>query len=78
MSHRSIVYPRKGQPIRSFIADSDQCFGRVTMNEPTPVNENTNQGNGHGIDDGPSLHTRMAFAGAWILIAVAGVIGRIC
>lgn len=47
------------------------------MNEPTPVNDNTNQTDGHSFDDGPSLHTRMAFAGAWILIAVAGIIGRI-
>lgn len=27
-------------------------------------------------DNGPPLHTRLAFASAWILIAVAGIIGR--
>lgn len=27
-------------------------------------------------EDGPSLHTRLAFAGTWMLIAVAGILGR--
>lgn len=27
--------------------------------------------------NGPSLHTRIAFASTWIIIAVAGIIGKI-
>ena len=37
-----------------------------------------NEGNASWYDgsDGPALHTRLAFAGAWILIAVAGILGK--
>lgn len=38
--------------------------------------ENSNISQWNDNDNGPPLHTRIAFASAWIFIAVAGIIGR--
>ncbi len=39
-------------------------------------NSNTNWDDDHN-NDGTSLHTRLVFASAWILIAVAGILGKL-
>jgi hypothetical protein len=49
------------------------------MNDNTMIiqnNSNTNWDDDHN-NDGPSLHTRLVFASAWILIAVAGILGKL-
>ncbi|CAF2786990.1 unnamed protein product [Rotaria sp. Silwood2] len=48
-----------------------------TMNNLTIINNNNNINiSEHDDSNGPSLHTQYIFAGAWILIAVAGIIGN--
>ena len=45
------------------------------MNNHTTMGDNSSDyWDGH--DDGPTLHTRIGFASAWVLIAVAGIIGN--
>jgi hypothetical protein len=46
------------------------------MNNHTTADENSNDSYWDENDNGPPLHTRIAFASAWILIAVAGIIGN--
>ncbi|CAM4779325.1 unnamed protein product [Rotaria magnacalcarata] len=46
------------------------------MNNPVPITYNASNSSEYDSDDGPSLHTRLVFACAWVLIAVAGIIGN--
>jgi len=46
------------------------------MNNHTDIFYNLSNTSGYDHDDGPSLHTRLVFASIWILIAVAGIIGK--
>jgi hypothetical protein len=46
------------------------------MNDLLGPFDNTSNHSGYDLDNGPSLRTRLVFAGAWILIAVAGIIGK--
>ena len=46
------------------------------MIDHTNISYNTTNNSSYGEDDGPSLHTRLVFAGAWIFIAVVGIIGK--
>ena len=55
-----------------FVFFSDENF-LLTMDNQM---ENSNISHFYEHDNGPPLHTRIAFASAWIFIAVAGIIGR--
>jgi hypothetical protein len=46
------------------------------MNDPTLVMDNHSHSNWNESENGPPLHARIAFASAWIIIAVAGIIGN--
>ena len=46
------------------------------MNEPMDHMINFTNHTRTDWDNGPTLHTRLIFVGAWILIAVAGIIGK--
>jgi hypothetical protein len=46
------------------------------MNDHTNISDNHNDSNWDGLEEGPPLHTRIAFATAWIIIAVSGIIGK--
>jgi hypothetical protein len=46
------------------------------MNNHTDIFYNMSNNSGYDHDDGPSLHTRLVFASIWILIAIAGIIGK--
>jgi hypothetical protein len=46
------------------------------MNDYTTIIPNHNDTNWYDNNDGPSLHTRIAFASTWIFIAVVGIIGK--
>ncbi len=48
------------------------------MNDNTTIIQNNSYTNwDDDQNDGPSLHTRIVFASAWILIAVAGILGKL-
>ncbi|UJR35393.1 hypothetical protein I4U23_028150 [Adineta vaga] len=46
------------------------------MNEHIDPIDNISNQSLYDMDNGPSLHTRLIFASAWIIIAVAGIIGN--
>jgi hypothetical protein len=46
------------------------------MNDHITTIDNHSNSDGNETDNGPLLHTRIAFACAWIIIAVAGTIGN--
>jgi hypothetical protein len=46
------------------------------MNDQTIAMDNHSGYQWNGTDDGPSFHTRIAFACTWIIISVAGIIGN--
>lgn len=46
------------------------------MNEQAASDETYLPENETQIHNGPSLHTRYIFASAWIIIAVAGILGK--
>jgi hypothetical protein len=47
------------------------------MNDYTTIIDNQSDNNWDEAQEGPSLSTRIAFASAWVIIAVAGIIGRV-
>lgn len=46
------------------------------MNNQTNFTSNNTNGSWEEHSDGPSLHTRIALASAWVFIAVVGIIGK--
>ena len=46
------------------------------MTDHTAMMSNDSNSTWYDGEDGPSLHTRLAFAGTWMLIAVAGILGK--
>ena len=54
--------------------DRDAFVGN--MSNFTAVAESESNASWYDGTDGPSLHTRIAFASAWIVIAVAGILGK--
>ena len=46
------------------------------MNDPSIFSDNNTNNSDYDHLDGPSLHTRIAFASAWVFIAVVGIIGN--
>jgi hypothetical protein len=46
------------------------------MEDSTDLLDSQSHSNWSNVDDGPSLTTRIAFASAWVIIAVAGIIGE--
>jgi hypothetical protein len=46
------------------------------MNNTTTFIDDENNSSWYDGADGPSYHTRIAFASTWILIAVAGILGK--
>ncbi len=46
------------------------------MNDHITAIDNHSDYNGNDNVNGPLLHTRIAFACIWIIIAVAGIIGK--
>ena len=46
------------------------------MNNHTSVINNHDANDSHEIYNGPSFYSRITFASAWIIIAVAGIIGK--
>ena len=46
------------------------------MSNITTVIDNDTNSTWDTFDDGPTLSTRIAFASAWAIIAVAGIIGK--
>jgi hypothetical protein len=47
------------------------------MNDYTTIIPYNSNISWYDDNDGPSLHTRIGFASAWIFIAVVGIIGKI-
>ena len=46
------------------------------MNDSIMIIQNNSNTSWDDDNNGPSLHTRIVFASAWILIAVAGIVGK--
>ena len=46
------------------------------MTDQAAMMSNDSNATWYDGEDGPSLHTRLAFAGTWMLIAVAGILGN--
>jgi hypothetical protein len=54
--------------------DRDAFFGN--MSNFSVSTDNEDNASWYDGNDGPPLHTRLAFASAWIFIAVAGILGK--